>query len=62
MRHNRFEELPMSDVTRHYDTLLAQHYSWMMGVPFAAKVAEQQALLEGLGAGGRSGCANWDLR
>jgi SAM-dependent methyltransferase len=38
----------MSDVSRHYDTLLAQHYSWMMGVPFEAKAAEQQRLLEGL--------------
>jgi SAM-dependent methyltransferase len=47
----------MSEVTRHYDTLLAQHYSWMMGVPFATKVTEQQALLEGLGVAGRSGIA-----
>ena len=47
----------MSEVTLHYDTLLAQHYSWMVGVPFAAKVAEQQALLERLGVTGRSGLA-----
>jgi SAM-dependent methyltransferase len=47
----------MSDVTRHYDTLLAQHYSWMMGVAFDAKVTEQRALLEMLGAAGRSGTA-----
>jgi SAM-dependent methyltransferase len=47
----------MSEVTRHYDTLLAQHYSWMFGVSFDAKVAEQQSLLERLGAGGRSGVA-----
>jgi hypothetical protein len=47
----------MSDVTRHYDTLLAQHYSWMTGVPFDIKVAEQRTLLEVLGMAGRSGVA-----
>ena len=39
----------MSEITRHYDELLAEHYSWMVGVPFEEKVAEQRALLEGLG-------------
>lgn len=47
----------MSDVTRHYDALLAQHYSWMIGVPFEAKVGEQRGLLELLGAATRSGLA-----
>jgi SAM-dependent methyltransferase len=47
----------MSAVTQHYDTLLAQHYSWMVGAPFEAKVAEQQALLEQLGVPGRAGLA-----
>jgi SAM-dependent methyltransferase len=45
----------MNDAIRHYDELLAEHYSWMVGVPFAQKVAEQKALLLelGLGAGQR---------
>jgi hypothetical protein len=47
----------MSDVTAHYDKLLAEHYSWMVGVPFDTKVAEQQALLERLGTAGRFGLA-----
>jgi SAM-dependent methyltransferase len=47
----------MSDVAKHYETLLARHYSWMVGTAFDAKVAEQQALLEELGAKGRSGLA-----
>ncbi len=34
----------------HYETLLAEHYSWMFGVPFALKVAEQRRLLEQLDA------------
>jgi 2-polyprenyl-3-methyl-5-hydroxy-6-metoxy-1,4-benzoquinol methylase len=36
---------------RHYDTLLAAHYSWMFGLSFEAKVAEQLQLLERLGSG-----------
>jgi len=39
----------MNDVLRHYDELLAAHYSWMVGVPFEEKVADQKALLEELG-------------
>lgn len=39
----------MSEVAAHYETLLARHYTWMFGVPFADKVAEQRALLEGFG-------------
>jgi SAM-dependent methyltransferase len=42
----------MTDVTEHYETLLARHYSWMVGTEFGAKSAEQQVLLEELGAKG----------
>ena len=42
----------MSDAAKHYETLLARHYSWMVGTAFDAKVAEQQALLEELGVTG----------
>jgi SAM-dependent methyltransferase len=42
----------MSDVAKHYENLLARHYSWMVGTAFDAKVAEQQALLEELGVKG----------
>ena len=38
----------MSNVTKHYEQLLAEHYIWMFGVPFEQKVAEQKALLEWL--------------
>ncbi|MGO4716599.1 class I SAM-dependent methyltransferase [Bradyrhizobium sp. 2TAF24] len=38
-------------VTRHYDSLLAEHYTWMFGLPFAAKVAEQRDTLAALGVG-----------
>lgn len=48
----------MNDAIRHYDELLAEHYSWMVGVPFEQKAAEQKALLEELGlAPGRHGTA-----
>jgi SAM-dependent methyltransferase len=30
----------------HYETLLAKHYTWMFGMPFDRKVAEQRLLLE----------------
>ena len=36
----------MSSVKEHYDTLLAEHYDWMFGTPFAAKVEEQKGLLK----------------
>lgn len=42
----------MSDATKHYETLLARHYSWMVGTAFDAKAAEQQALLQELGVHG----------
>lgn len=41
----------MNDAIRHYDQLLAEHYSWMVGVPFEQKAAEQKALLSELGIG-----------
>ncbi|MFO1073442.1 MAG: class I SAM-dependent methyltransferase [Geminicoccaceae bacterium] len=39
----------MNQVKSHYDNLLAVHYSWMSGMAFADKVAEQRALLESFG-------------
>ncbi|MFS8184658.1 class I SAM-dependent methyltransferase [Pseudovibrio denitrificans] len=33
----------------HYETLLAEHYTWMFRMPFDEKVAEQRALLERAG-------------
>ena len=33
------------EVTRHYETVLAANYTWMFGVSFDAKVAEQRDLL-----------------
>ena len=46
----------MNDAIRHYDELLAEHYSWMIGMPFEEKAAEQRALLTELGlAAGRYG-------
>ncbi|MBN9555567.1 MAG: class I SAM-dependent methyltransferase [Alphaproteobacteria bacterium] len=47
----------MNDAIRHYDELLAAHYSWMVGVPFEEKVAEQKALLKELGLGKGHGAA-----
>src|ERR1700744_4889801 len=39
----------MNDAVRHYDELLAAHYSWMVGTPFEEKAAEQKSLLIELG-------------
>lgn len=39
----------MSRVAEHYDSILADAYTWMFGIPFDEKVAEQKALLKGLG-------------
>ncbi|KUZ66214.1 hypothetical protein WI36_25610 [Burkholderia ubonensis] len=36
-------------ISLHYDTLLAEHYTWMFGVPFLEKVEEQRRLFEALG-------------
>jgi SAM-dependent methyltransferase len=37
-----------NEVVRHYESLLAPNYTWMFGIPFEAKVLEQQRLLEHL--------------
>lgn len=45
-------------ISRHYEALLAEHYTWMFGIPFQAKVDEQRRLLETLGIGpGQHGTA-----
>jgi SAM-dependent methyltransferase len=41
--------MSMGDIQRHYDDLLATHYSWMSGMGFAHKVTEQRDLLNSLG-------------
>ena len=35
----------MSEVSDHYERLLARHYTWMFGTSFADKVAEQKSVL-----------------
>lgn len=40
----------MVSVQDHYEHLLADHYTWMFGVSFSEKVAEQKALLDEAGA------------
>ncbi|MGI5160277.1 class I SAM-dependent methyltransferase [Microbispora sp. CA-102843] len=39
----------MDTVSRHYDQLLARHYTWMLGGDLTALVAEQTRLLRDLG-------------
>lgn len=39
----------MNQAQQHYDNLLAAHYQWMVGMPFAEKSDEQAALLIELG-------------
>lgn len=39
----------MAGVQDHYETLLADHYTWMFGVPFEQKVEEQAGLLRRAG-------------
>ena len=52
----------MSEQVRaHYDALLAQHYTWMTGMPFAAKVAEQRDLFRSIGVTPTNGGAAIDL-
>jgi SAM-dependent methyltransferase len=48
-----------SDVQRHYSELLAERYTWMFGVSFAAKVADERNLLQSLGVTG--GALAYDL-
>lgn len=38
----------MAQADEHYRNVLAKHYTWMMGVPFAEKVTEQKTLLEAI--------------
>jgi SAM-dependent methyltransferase len=45
----------------HYENLLAEHYEWMFGVPFEAKVAEQKAILDEFAAGEGAGGLALDL-
>ena len=40
-----------SSVQKHYDSLLAEHYDWMFGASFEAKVLEQKALLSEIAVG-----------
>ena len=40
----------MSTVREHYESLLAEHYTWMFGMSFRDKVAEQRALLLAMAA------------
>ena len=47
----------MSGVEEHYSSLLADHYTWMFGTSFEAKVAEQRAILEDALAGASRGLA-----
>lgn len=37
-----------SEISQHYEGLLAPNYTWMFGVPFEVKVSEQMALLKHL--------------
>lgn len=38
-------QMPAS-AQEHYENLLADHYEWMCGLPFEAKVAEQKTILD----------------
>lgn len=43
------------EVAAHYETLLARHYTWMLGGEFDELVAGQRGLLESCGAGSPGG-------
>jgi SAM-dependent methyltransferase len=45
----------------HYENLLAEHYEWMFGLPFEAKVAEQKAILDEYAASESAGGLAIDL-
>src|SRR5580692_12079016 len=45
LRSNTRKIICMSEVTDHYEHLLAHHYTWMFGTSFADKVAEQKSFL-----------------
>jgi SAM-dependent methyltransferase len=51
----------ISSVSQHYDSLLAEHYDWMFGVPFETKAMEQRKLLEEAGVKPNSGGSAVDL-
>jgi len=40
--------MSLSQAQAHYETLLAEHYTWMFGVPFEHRVAQQRQLIEPL--------------
>ena len=46
---------------KHYENLLADHYEWMFGLSFEAKVAEQKAILDEFLGNGRAGGLAVDL-
>jgi SAM-dependent methyltransferase len=50
-----------SSVSQHYDSLLAEHYDWMFGVPFEAKTVEQSKILEEAGVKPHPGGTAIDL-
>lgn len=51
----------IGSVSQHYERLLAEHYDWMFGVPFDAKVSEQRKLLEEAGVAPQPGGSAVDL-
>ena len=51
----------ISSVSQHYDSLLAEYYDWMFGVPFDDKVMEQRKLLGEAGVEPKSGGSAIDL-
>lgn len=47
----------MANVPDHYSQLLARHYTWMTGMPFDAKVAEQKDIIRAALASAANGLA-----
>jgi SAM-dependent methyltransferase len=47
--------------SKHYDDLLAEHYSWTLGSPFEEEVAEQTEILRSFGAADGPCGAAFDL-
>lgn len=50
----------MTGCTEHYEILLAEYYSWMVG-SFEPEVAEQTALFQSLGIPASAGAQALDL-
>lgn len=44
-----------TEVAEHYENLLAEHYTWMLGAEFAELVAQQRDILDALHAGHANG-------